>query len=83
MYACPLLLLSSIREMYWPIGGRKLAKNCYHKCVLRRRLKGKIVAPIMCNLTSERLRPGYPFESTASIMPAQLLAPVIKVADVS
>ncbi|XP_072936546.1 uncharacterized protein [Epargyreus clarus] len=27
------LLLATIRESYWPIGGRKLAKATYHKCV--------------------------------------------------
>lgn len=64
MHAGPQLLLASIRESYWPIGGRNLAKACYHKCVLCRRMKGKVVAPIMGNLPQERLRPGYPFEST-------------------
>lgn len=64
MHAGPQLLLASIRESYWPIGGRNLAKACYRKCVLCRRMKGKVVAPIMGNLPQERLRPGYPFEST-------------------
>ncbi|CAH2103376.1 unnamed protein product [Euphydryas editha] len=34
MHASPQLLLASIRENNWPIGGRNLAKACCHKCIL-------------------------------------------------
>ncbi|CAH0699559.1 unnamed protein product [Spodoptera exigua] len=44
--------------------GRNLAKTCTHKCVPCRRMKGRVVSPILGNLPRERLRPGYPFEST-------------------
>ncbi|CAG9109947.1 unnamed protein product [Plutella xylostella] len=64
MHAGPQLLLACIRETYWPIGGRNLAKACYHKCVLCQRMKGKIVTPLMGNLPQQRLLPGgFPFES--------------------
>lgn len=63
MHAGPQLLLATIRENYWPIGGRNLARSCYHKCVLCNRMKGKVVPPLMGNLPKSRLLPGFPFES--------------------
>ncbi|XP_048481952.1 uncharacterized protein LOC125489627 [Plutella xylostella] len=64
MHAGPQLLLACIRETYWPIGGRNLAKACYHKCVLCQRMKGKVVTPLMGNLPQQRFLPGgFPFES--------------------
>lgn len=63
MHAGPQLLLASIREEYWPIGGRNLAKSCYHKCTRCTRMKGQIVTPLMGNLPKQRLLPGgYAFE---------------------
>ncbi|XP_045769775.1 uncharacterized protein LOC123870493 [Maniola jurtina] len=65
MHAGPQLLLASIRENYWPIGGRNLARLCYHQCILCKRMQGKVIAPLMGNLPSSRLLPGgYPFECT-------------------
>ncbi|XP_047545909.1 uncharacterized protein LOC125077861 [Vanessa atalanta] len=64
MHAGPQLLLASIRETYWPIGGRNLAKACFHRCVRCRRMKGAIVTPLMGNLPRQRLLPGYPFQNT-------------------
>lgn len=64
MHAGPQLLLASIRELYWPIGGRNLAKVCYHKCIRCNRMKGKTLTPLMGNLPEQRLNPGgYPFEN--------------------
>ena len=64
MHAGPQLLLASIRESYWPIGGRNLAKACYHNCVRCCRMKGNVVTPLMGNLPQQRLHQGgYPFEN--------------------
>lgn len=64
LHAGPQLLLASIRDIYWPIGGRNLAKACYHRCVQCTRIRGKSVAPIMGNLPQQRLLPGgYPFDN--------------------
>ncbi|XP_050676867.1 uncharacterized protein LOC126973587 [Leptidea sinapis] len=64
MHAGPQLLLATIREMYWPIGGRNLARICYHQCVLCRRMKGQTVNPIMGNYPQQRLVVGeHPFTS--------------------
>lgn len=63
MHAGPQLLLASIRENYWPIGGRCLAKAVYRKCILCTRMRGQIISPLMGNLPAQRLEPGgYPFE---------------------
>lgn len=63
LHAGPQLMLSSIRETYWPIGGRNLAKTCYHQCMLCSRMKGKVVAPQMGNLPQSRLTCGAVFDS--------------------
>ncbi|XP_045777393.1 uncharacterized protein LOC123875556 isoform X2 [Maniola jurtina] len=64
MHAGPQLLLASIRETYWPIGGRNLAKLCYRNCVRCNRMRGKVVPPLMGNLPSKRVQAGgYPFEN--------------------
>lgn len=64
MHAGPQLLLATIRELYWPIGGRSLAKACYRHCITCSRMRGQVVAPIMGNLPGQRLLPGgNPFES--------------------
>ncbi|XP_049886870.1 uncharacterized protein LOC126381440 [Pectinophora gossypiella] len=50
--------------MYWPIGGRNLAKNCYHHCIRCTRMKGQVTAPLMGNLPPNRVLPdGFPFQS--------------------
>ncbi|XP_063824326.1 uncharacterized protein LOC135073976 [Ostrinia nubilalis] len=64
MHAGPQLLLATIRETYWPIGGRNLARKCYRQCVRCNRMKGKTFNPLMGNLPQQRLQPGgYPFDS--------------------
>ncbi|KAJ0184405.1 hypothetical protein K1T71_000828 [Dendrolimus kikuchii] len=64
MHAGPQLLLASIRETYWPIGGRNLAKACYRRCVKCSRMKGTVIAPLMGNLPRQRLSSGgYPFRT--------------------
>lgn len=64
MHAGPQLLLSTIRETYWPIGGRNLAKKCFRQCVRCNRIKGKVIAPLMGDLPRQRLTSdGYPFEN--------------------
>ncbi|XP_047024876.1 uncharacterized protein LOC124633636 isoform X1 [Helicoverpa zea] len=62
-HAGPQLLLSSIREEYWPIGGRNLARSILRKCVVCIRFKGKTLQPIMGNLPNVRTNPSFPFYS--------------------
>lgn len=64
MHAGPQLLLASIREVYWPLGGRNLARSCYRHCIKCTRMKGTVAATIMRNLPQQRLSSsGYPFET--------------------
>lgn len=61
LHAAPQLLLYTLREKRWPLGGRNLARKVFHDCVLCARLRGKTPQPIMGDLPPERLHPGYPF----------------------
>lgn len=66
LHAGPQLLLSVIREQYWPLGGRLLAKRVCNRCLVCKRLKGATAKQIMGNLPAERINPGYPFEVTGT-----------------
>lgn len=61
LHAGPQLLLATIRESWWPLKGRDLAKQTVHKCITCTRQKGKSLSVKMGNLPHERLEPGYPF----------------------
>ncbi|XP_047039720.1 uncharacterized protein LOC124644424 [Helicoverpa zea] len=61
LHAGPQLLLATIRESWWPLRGRDLAKQTVHKCIICTRQKGKALSVKMGNLPFERLEPGYPF----------------------
>lgn len=64
MHAGPQLLLNTIRDTYWPLGGRNLARSCYRQCVRCQRLKGQTIVPQMGNLPLSRLSPAdFPFQS--------------------
>ncbi|XP_062529977.1 uncharacterized protein LOC134200667 isoform X2 [Bombyx mori] len=54
-------ILCTLRESWWPIGGRNLAKKLVHSCMKCARLRAVTVNPIMGNLPRERLQPGFPF----------------------
>ena len=74
MHAGPQLLLATIKENYWPVGGRNLAKLCCRECVLCKRIRGKIIAPIMGNLPHQRLTPSHPFETVGVDYAGPILA---------
>lgn len=61
LHAGPQLLLASVRERYWPIGGRNLAKTVVHKCVTCYRAKPVMLTQEMGNLPKHRLMAMYPF----------------------
>ncbi|XP_056647343.1 uncharacterized protein LOC130452005 [Diorhabda sublineata] len=66
LHAGPLQLLYNIRETYWPVAARNLARSIVHKCIQCYRLKPKSVQPIMGNLPSDRLLSGFPFQVTGT-----------------
>lgn len=55
------LLLSSVRERFWPIGGRTLAASIVNKCMTCQRFKVNSIQPIMGNLPAPRVTPAPPF----------------------
>lgn len=61
LHAAPQTLLFALRERWWPVRGRDLAKKVMHQCIICTRLRCKSVRPIMGNLPIERITPTYPF----------------------
>lgn len=62
LHAGPQLMLASLREIFWPIRGRDLARNIVYKCVTCFRKNPKTIGVKMGNLPESRLRPGAVFE---------------------
>ncbi|XP_059047191.1 uncharacterized protein LOC131842635 [Achroia grisella] len=63
MHAGPQLLLATVREIIWPIGGRHLARRTANKCVVCRRARGTTLHPKMGELPLQRVTPNFPFLS--------------------
>lgn len=61
LHAGPQALLFHLRESWWPVGGRNLARRVVHDCVTCRRIRGKTLNPLMGNLPKERITPSFPF----------------------
>lgn len=61
LHAGPQLLLSHIRQTFWPISGRNLARKTTQSCVTCKRFKGKTVTPIMGQLPEQRLHANFVF----------------------
>ena len=64
LHAGPQLLLSTIRENYWVIGGRNLARKVTHQCIKCFRANPKPLTQIMGCLPKSRVRPQPPFHTT-------------------
>ncbi|XP_018573991.2 uncharacterized protein LOC108913020 [Anoplophora glabripennis] len=60
----PRFLLSSIREQFWPIGGKQLAKKITRECITCFRCKPTSINPIMGSLPPQRTEMTYPFYCT-------------------
>lgn len=63
-HAGPQLLLSSIKERYWPVSGRNMAKKVCHECIPCYKANPKISSPIMGALPGLRSRPQSVFYAT-------------------
>ncbi|KAL0841423.1 hypothetical protein ABMA28_015107 [Loxostege sticticalis] len=61
LHAAPQALLFALRERWWPVRGRDLAKKVMHQCIICTRFRGKVIHPLMGNLPVERITPTYPF----------------------
>lgn len=64
LHCGPTMLLSSIRERFWPIAGRNLAKQVVHRCVTCFRVNSITEAYQMGNLPRHRINQYLPFENT-------------------
>ena len=53
----PQALLSQIREKYWPIAGRNLARQVVHQCLKCFRHRPKGITPQMADLPRDRVSP--------------------------
>lgn len=61
-HAGPQLLLSSIRERFWPLGGRNYARRAMHECKMCFRCNPRNIPPQMGNLPAERVTQALPFQ---------------------
>lgn len=64
MHCGPQHLLYSVRDNFWPISGRNLARQVVHKCVVCFKVKPKPYTYLMGNLPAERLDQCAPFLNT-------------------
>lgn len=64
LHAGPQLLLSSIREQFWPIGGRNLARKTVHDCIKCFRSDPKQSTTPMGELPKSRVSQTMPFHNT-------------------
>ncbi|KAL0839771.1 hypothetical protein ABMA28_016409 [Loxostege sticticalis] len=65
LHAGPQLMLSTLRQRFWIIGGRNLARKIARNCITCCRYSNKSIQPIMGNLPKERLHADFPFQNTA------------------
>lgn len=63
LHAGPMLLLSTIRQKYWPISGTNLAKKTVHKCIKCFRCNPKTHSALMGDLPAERTAVMSPFHT--------------------
>lgn len=64
LHCGPQHLLASIRQSYWPLGGRNLARKIYRECVKCFRTHPKSSVPLMGNLPKNRITPAPAFYRT-------------------
>ncbi|XP_030753971.1 uncharacterized protein LOC115880817 [Sitophilus oryzae] len=64
LHAGPQMLLASIRDKYWLLGGRNLCRHVVRSCVGCFRANPNVTTQIMGNLPVQRLTPAYPFSKT-------------------
>ncbi|XP_055685378.1 uncharacterized protein LOC129791308 [Lutzomyia longipalpis] len=63
LHAPPTLLLASLRQYVWPIGGRNLVRKVVHECGRCYRFKPRPLEQIMANLPGNRVELYRPFQS--------------------
>jgi len=61
LHSGPQALVAAIRQRYWPLGARSIARKIVHSCVTCFKQKPIIVQPIMGNLPRDRITCSRPF----------------------
>ncbi|XP_049301263.1 uncharacterized protein LOC125774934 [Anopheles funestus] len=61
LHAGPELLLSTLRQRFWIIGGRNLAKAVFHRCHQCFKAKPTLVKQSVADLPASRVSPTRPF----------------------
>ncbi|XP_049300118.1 uncharacterized protein LOC125772715 [Anopheles funestus] len=61
MHAGPQLMLATLRQKIWLIGGRNLVKSVYHRCHTCFRNKPTLVKQAVADLPASRVVPTQPF----------------------
>jgi len=61
MHGGPAAMLAYVRERFWPIHGRNMAKKVFYECVSCFRTKPVTVQPIMGDLPKQRIEPSRSF----------------------
>ncbi|XP_015375013.1 PREDICTED: uncharacterized protein LOC107169697 [Diuraphis noxia] len=57
-------VLSAVRQKYWPLNGRNIARHVVHRCVKCFKYRPAVVKPIMGDLPEARVRPAQAFKKT-------------------
>lgn len=60
----PQLLLSSIRQFYWPLRGRNLARKTTKDCLTCFKFNPRFATYPMASLPENRIKPSLPFQCT-------------------
>ncbi|XP_062538835.1 uncharacterized protein LOC134207132 [Armigeres subalbatus] len=61
LHAGPQLLVASVRERFWPLSARSLARKIVHRCIACFRNKPVVQDQLMADLPAERVTPAPPF----------------------
>lgn len=64
LHAGPQLLLATIRQTFWPIGGRNLARKIVKNCLTCFKFNPSFASYPMSNLPDIRVKPSLPFQFT-------------------
>ncbi|XP_065093224.1 uncharacterized protein LOC135713935 [Ochlerotatus camptorhynchus] len=64
LHAGPQLMIASLREQFWPLRVRNLARKVVQSCLKCYRCKPTVQEQLMGDLPSERVTPTYPFLKT-------------------
>ncbi|XP_065076352.1 uncharacterized protein LOC135699955 [Ochlerotatus camptorhynchus] len=61
LHAGPQLMLATLRQKFWILGGRNLVRRTYHQCITCFRSKPKLILQTVADLPASRVTPTRPF----------------------